>query len=198
VLPAVAISLLVAACGSNPSPSPTLPPATPSATAASSSPPSASPSPGASSPVAADPSLLEALPSSINGLDLQYTPDATEQAASNAVLAIGTEAIAYAVAADPESSDLVIAVVTRPREAAFNDIFFRAWRDSFDAAVCAQAGGVTGHAQEDVAGRTVYVGTCRELTTIYHAYLERRAVVVSVSSVGPGQLGEQLMGQLQD
>lgn len=196
----VIAAAIVAGCGTS-APSPSVGP--PSAPAPSSSPSpttvaSASGQVSPSGAVAADPSLLEALPENVGGLVLQYAPEATTETAADPELAESAEAIAYAVAIDPETSDLVVAAVTRPRPGLFDDAFFRDWRDSFDGSVCDRAGGVRGHAQTEVDGRPVFIATCAEGAAVYHTYLERRGVIVSISSVGDSRLGEQLMDQLSD
>ncbi|HEY7522296.1 MAG TPA: hypothetical protein VH720_01390 [Candidatus Limnocylindrales bacterium] len=152
----------------------------------------------APSGAAVDPSLLDVLPSSIAGLDFIYQPDASAQAAADLSPGQGTLSIAYAVAGDPDGGDLVVAAVTRPSPRAFGDDFFRSWRDTFDESACEPAGGISGHAEAQIGGRTVFIGTCEAGLTIYHAYLARRALVVSVTSFGAGRLGEQLMGALRD
>jgi hypothetical protein len=170
--------------------------------------PSTSPSVGAGSPpasmggsqaaVAADPELLRVLPGTIDGLALDYDPAATTETTADPELAATTEAIAYAIAAAPDGQDFAIPVVTRPRPGVFGDEFFRRWRDSFDESVCAQAGGVSGHTQTELGGRTVYIGTCQGGVVIYHTHLGTSGLLVSVSSVGERRLGEKLMGALRD
>ena len=65
----------------------------------------------------------------------------------------------------------------------FDEPTFRSWRDTFDEGVCLQAGGVGGHAETQIAGRTVYIGTCTGGVTTYHVRLAERNAIVSIWSL---------------
>jgi iron complex outermembrane receptor protein len=67
------------------------------------------------------------------------------------------ERMAQAVVVDPASDAFAYASVIVLKPGVFDDIYFRSWRDSFDEGACSQAGGVTGHAEATIDGRTVYV-----------------------------------------
>ena len=63
------------------------------------------------------------------------------------------------------------------------------WRDTYDEAACAPAGGVTGHAQATIDGRTVFIGTCAGGALTYHVRLEERSgSSCSITAVGERQL----------
>jgi len=203
----VGLTVTVGGCmpapSTSPSPSPSVvvgsPDPTASDPAASVPPASGSPSTAASGPVVAiDPSLLDVLPDTVDGLALDYDPVATAETARDPELAANAEAIAYAIAASPDGTNFVVPVVTMPRSGLFDEAFFRGWRDSFDEAACAQAGGVAGHAQAELGGRTVFIATCDGGLVLHHTYLGTRGVLVSVSSLGERRLGEKLMTTLRD
>jgi hypothetical protein len=196
-------ALLVAACGTS-TPSP--PPASPAATAAvpsaavAPSPATATASLAASSTssasVRADPSLLDVLKASPAQLSLTYDPDTTASVMSDPSVARDLSALAIGLAtpsgqASPQ--EFVIANVARLRDPAKDDEWFRSWRDTYDGAACDRAGGVQGNAETEMGGQTVFIGSCRNGALTYHARLENGAIVVSLTSVGPGRLGERLL-----
>ena len=169
---------------------------------------SSSPSPAASSarsPSAAatefsliDPSLLDHLPAAVDGLSIQRSP------ASDAIVRSDPTVLAYADAAitglavDPTAGEFVHATLVRLRPGVFGDGFFRDWRDTFDGAVCSQAGGVRGHAEATIGGRQTFIDTCQEGVRTYHVWLARSGLLVSISSVGKRLLGEKLVAGLVD
>ncbi len=116
-------------------------------------------------------------------------------------LATNASAIAVAFAIAPGASaddDVAVVSVVQLRPAVFDDAFFRDWRDSYDAAACEAAGGVSGNAQAEIDGRTIHIGTCAAGAHTYHAYLADASVVVSVTSVGEMRLGEQIVAGLRE
>ena len=195
----------LAGCGTGPTvaPSaatPTMPPSAapsgpPSAAAASSA--SAATTTGSDAPaVAADPTLLAIVPAGAAGLRLDYDPDTTASVAADPELAADVERLAIGLAVpngEASPSDFVIVSVVRLRNPSAGDEWFRAWRDTYDDGACGQAGGVSGHAQAEMGGRTVYVGTCAGGATTYHVRLNGGADVVSLTSVGPGRPGESIV-----
>jgi hypothetical protein len=138
------------------------------------------------------------LPDAVAGLPLVGSPEAAAESASSAELAQTADSIAVAIAADPAADRFVVASVVRLRAGVFDEEFFRDWRDSFDEGVCAQAGGVSGHAEAELGGRTVYIGSCAGGVHTYHTYLEDSDAIVSINAVGEGRLGEELMATLPD
>ena len=193
----LALALLaVAACG--PAPSVTVQP-TPdraSPTGAASTPPPASTTRAPSTLVGVDPSLLDLLPDAVAGHPIEEAPEAAAESTADALLAQSAESIAVGIAADPATSSFAVASVVHLKPGVFNEEFFRDWRDSFDQGVCEQAGGVSGNAEAEIEGRTVYIGTCAGGVHTYHVYLEGRDAIVSVNSVGDARLGEELMKDL--
>lgn len=194
---AVAASL-VAACGPGPTPSPSSAASLRASATATASATTGSPSSSVAALVAIDPSLLELLPGDVAGHPFEASAEAAAESASDPALAATTDAIAVAIAADPATSSFVVASVARLKPGIFDEGFFRDWRDSFDEAVCAQAGGVSGNAQAEIDGRTVYIGTCAGGSHTYHARLEGANAILSVNAVGDARLGEELMKTLPD
>jgi hypothetical protein len=196
-----AAAALLAACGPAPRPSPSLsaslPAPSPSLTATG-SPTTGSPSSSAATLVAIDPSLLELLPADVAGHLFEPSAEAAAESASDPALAATSDGIAVAIAADPATSSFVVASVARLKPGVYDEGFFRDWRDSFDEAVCAQAGGVSGNAQAEIDGRTVYIGTCAGGSHTYHAHLEGANAILSVNAIGDARLGEELMKTLPD
>jgi hypothetical protein len=193
------LAVLIGGCGSPaPTASPSTAGSTPSVGAIESQTTSASPAPAQSTLVEIDPGLLDLLPDSVAGLALEGSPEAAAESASSAALAQSADSIAVAIAADPASGSFVVTSVVKLQSDVFDDEFFRDWRDSFDEGVCAQAGGVSGNAQAELGGRTVYIGSCAGGVHTYHTHLEDQDVIVSVNAVGEGRLGEELMETLPD
>jgi hypothetical protein len=149
--------------------------------------------------VLADPTLLDIMPATAAGLALTYDPDTTATVAADPAVARDASGIAVGLAmpaglASPE--ELVIVNAVRLRDPSAGDDWFRTWRDTYDTAACEQAGGVQGHAESPIQGRTVYIGSCTNGVFTYHVRLDDGAVVVSLTSIGPSRLGERLMRQL--
>jgi hypothetical protein len=152
--------------------------------------------PAATSLVRIDPSLLAVLPTSVDGLSVLESSEGDADAASNASLARIADAAVGALAIDPGSGDFVFPLVVQLKPSAFDDAAFRNWRDSYDAGVCAGSG-VVGHAESEIGGRTVFVGTCANELHTYHAWIADRAILVSASAGGGRLLGEALFANLR-
>ena len=145
-----------------------------------------------------DSSLLEVLPADVDGLPITESPEAETQALTDPALGEVAEAIAAGFAIDAATSDFVYGVVIRLRDGVMGDERFRDWRDSYDEGACSQAGGVVGHAQAEIEGRTVYIGTCDGGVRTYHVWLAEQNLIVSASAVGEERrLGEKLVEGLR-
>jgi hypothetical protein len=195
-----AVALALAACGTPPataSPSGVAVPSAPASAAVASavarSPASASASGGKA--VALDESLLAILPPDLDGSPVRPEPDAFGEAARDPDFTRNVESAAFAVVVDQD--DLASGVVARLRPGVFDDGLFRDWRDTYNEGACAQAGGVSGNAEAEIGGRTVYIGTCAADVRVYHAWLPERGVIVSLFSLGPQRFGERLMDGLR-
>ena len=102
--------------------------------------------------VVVDPSLLDLLPPDVNGVSRRArTPRRPPRSPPTASIGLFVSAIALAAAFGPiatdTAADYVVVTVARLKPGTFDELFFRGWRDTFDAAVCEQAGGVSGHAE---------------------------------------------------
>lgn len=195
-LAGVVIAIAITAACIPPRPSPTTPAATP---APSPTPAAASPtdvlSPGAA--VAVDPALLELLPDAVAGAPLEPDEATAAEIAREPSIAPFVSALAIAAAFRPQRTDTVgdyvVVTVARVKPGLFGDLFYRGWRDTFDAAVCEQAGGVAGHAEAEIAGRQTFIGTCAGGVHTYHVHLPDQDVIVSMQAVGDGRFGERVV-----
>jgi len=197
VVVAVVVAVALAACSPGPTPVPTVAPASQALAASpgSTASPEAAGSPAAK--VAVDETLIRFLPASIAGFAIAYSAEATQDVVADPALVRNATAVAYGLAVDPATGDLVVAAVVRLRPGVFSDEFFRGWRTSYDKAACAPAGGVGGNAEAQLGGRTVYIGTCNGGARTYHTYLDKSGVLISATSVGTKRFGEQLIRALR-
>ncbi|HLO34507.1 MAG TPA: hypothetical protein VK194_00430, partial [Candidatus Deferrimicrobium sp.] len=155
------------------------------------------------SDVAADQSLLSFVPASGGDLQVSYDPQTTADVARDPALRASASGLAIALFTPRSTSaspvpfdDLAVVSVIRLRDPALDDAWFRDWRDSYDGAACANAGGVTRHAQTDIGGHTVFVGSCAGGAFTYHTRLAGGAIVISLTSIGPARLGQTIMERL--
>jgi len=204
VLPLVAIAVLaVAMTGcvtvnrvpADPTPTPTATPASTPTTAPAASPAGSPASDGA----VVDPTLLRHLPASVDGFALAPDPTTAANVAADPTLSANAEAIAMAIVVAPGSTgdDLAVASVVRLRPGVDNPIFRSIFRAAYDRVACEQAGGVAGSESATIAGRDVLVGSCTGGATTYHVHLGD-GLLVSVTSLGPRGLGEQIVANLQE
>lgn len=147
--------------------------------------------------VVIDSTLLEILPESVDGLDLVESPDAEAAALGDPQLEAVAASIAAGIAVDPATGEFAYAIVVRLLPGSLDGASFRDWRDSFDEGACSQADGVQGHAETEIGGFTVYIGTCVGGLRTYHVWLETRQVLISVSAAGERRLGEHLVENLR-
>jgi len=191
------LGILLAACGpttGSPTPSPsTAPTPTPASTQPAGT-ATSTPGPGT---VAIDASLLDVLPETVDGLDLVESAEAELATLEDQQLEAVAASIAAGIAVDPATGGFVYAVVVRLLPNTMNETVYRDWRDSFDEGACSQADGVAGHAEAEIGGRTVYIGTCAGGLRTYHVWLEEKEVLISVSAVGERRLGEHLVENLR-
>jgi len=205
------VAVIVAGCGaltptppptSAGQPSPTSSVPTDSSSSASSSPPGGSLA--ASVPptgVAADPTLLDLVPAAAAGATLTYDPVTTASVAADPTLARDVSYLATGLArpanATPDDPNIAIVNAVRVRDpGSANDTWFRDWRDTYDKAACAQAGGLARNAQFDVDALVVFVGACANGAFTYHVRIGGGAIVLSITSIGPADLGRQIVERL--
>jgi hypothetical protein len=180
-----------------PSPSPPIPPPTAAPTASV----AATESPAAG--VTVDPTLLELLPDAIDGVAVTADLESAADIAAEGSIAPFVSSIALATAFGPVATaglgDYAVVTVAKLRPGTFSDLFFRGWRDTFDAGVCEQAGGVeTGSAETEIAGHPTFVGTCVGGVHTYHLYLAASDVIVSMQGVGPGRFAERIVAGITE
>jgi hypothetical protein len=188
-------AVALASCA-GPAPTTSRPPASPPGPSESATPAATGTPPRG--PATIDATLLEVLPAEVDGLPVAPAPEALADALTNDEIVRNVAGIAAALAVDPVSGEFAYATVTRFFVGKPSDAFYRDWRDTFDAGVCEQAGGVSGAAEAEIGGRLVFIGSCASGVRTYHAWLGNRGVVVSVSSVGERRLGEHLVAGLRD
>jgi hypothetical protein len=198
------LALAATACGptavETPTPTATASPAAPTSPSASTSAtPPASASAVPSGSVRVDLGLLDLLPADVAGHPFMPDPESAAEAASDPALAAArAEALAMAIAADPSTDSFVVASVARLRPGPFDEELFRDWRDSFDEGACRQADGVTGNAQAEIGGRTVYIGTCAGGSHTYHVFLDDENAIISLNVIGDATFGQQVLETLPD
>lgn len=98
--------------------------------------------------------------------------------------------------AAPDSPDFAIVNVVHLRGPQTDENWFRSWRDTYDAAACAQAGGVVRRSETAVRDLTIYVGSCAGGAFTYHAVLNEGNVILSMTSVGPARIGQAVVERL--
>jgi hypothetical protein len=182
-----------------PTPSPTPPPA-PTSTPTTSAPTAIGASAGAG--VIVDPTLLDVLPDAVAGVPVTPDPESAASIADEGSIAPFVSAIALAAAFGPPATDAltdyVVVTVARLRPGTFSDAFFRVWRDTFDAGVCEQVGGVQGNAETDIAGHHTFIGTCAGGVHTYHVHLPTNDLIVSMQGVGDGGWAERIVADLTE
>jgi hypothetical protein len=177
----LAIAIAFPACGPSPQPS--------SATASA---------PSAQAAIRVDQALVGRLPDDVEGIPLEFDAEASsDAAATDTDLAAYADAIAFAVAADEESADIVVATILDLTGPTLGAGEFRDLRETYDSGICG-ADGLAGNAEAELGGRIVHIGTCANGGHTYHALLERSGVVVSAFSQGERRFGEALMRGLRD
>jgi hypothetical protein len=197
--PAMVLAIVAAACiPARVTPAPASAAPSPNPTATLTAGPDATPS----TEVAVDPSLLDLLPADIDGIAVTADPATAAEVAADDSLAPFIDGLAIATVFGPIATDAavdyVVVTVARLRPGTFGDLFFRGWRDTFDEAVCAQAGGVDGHAEADIADHRTYIGTCAGGVRTHHVHLPASDVIVSMQSAGPGRFGERIVAGLTE
>lgn len=191
--PAAPVSVPASVAPRSPGPTGAVP-VTPPGGAASSTPTATAPADSGAASVPIDPSLLGILPSTVAGLPVTA---AEPSGADDPGLIQTVERMAQGVVIDPVSGDFAYASVIVLEPGVLDEAFYRSWRDSFDEGACSQAGGVSGHAQATIGGRTAFIGRCAGGLLTYHVRLQGPDTIVSVSSLGSSRLGEQLVAGLR-
>lgn len=192
-------AVVLAGCGQSTPPSGV--PASVAATPVGSTVAPSPPSPGTGSTVV-DATLLELLPADVAGVELTSDEATAVGVVADPTLGGSVAGLAVAAAFGPLPTDTmldyVVVTLAKLRPDIFDDAFFRDWRDTFDEAVCLQAGGVDGHAEAEIGGHQTFIGTCAGGVRTYHVYLEDSNVVVSMQGSGEGRYGELVVEGLKE
>lgn len=143
-----------------------------------------------------DPSLLDIIPSEVEGNQVTESAEAEASTSSDPAVDRSVARLAVAFVADTPGINWAVATVSALRPGLWGDAFFRDWRDSYDQGACAQSGGVSGHAEADIGGRHVWIGTCANGVRTYHVHIDQGDLLVSISALGDARFGEQLLGAL--
>lgn len=159
--------------------------------------PRTSSSVGPGEAVVVDTTLLGVLPAAVDGVPVTESTDGEGDALANPQLPSIASALAAGLAVDSASGNFVYAVVVRLLPGGFDDTHFRDWRDSYDEGACSGAGGVVGHAEAEIASRTVFIGTCDAGVRTYHVWIEEKDLLVSASAAGDRRFGERVMAELR-
>lgn len=169
---------------------------TPSTTPSPVATPTATDPAGSLVPTAVDPALLDILPPDADGRERRDDPETAAEIAADPGLQGTVEAVALALYADTES--YVVTTVSRLRPGVFDETFYRDWRDTFDAAVCEQAGGVDlGHGEVEIDGRLVFRSSCVGGIVIQHLHLDEPVTLLSLQGAGPVDLGVVVLDDLR-
>lgn len=187
--------MALAGCG-GPAPSTRAPTAaTPSPLASSSSSSSSVAPTGPTGAAVVEPSLLDRLPAQVQGVVLTADAETASEIASTIDAEAGVDAIAAAIY--PSLDDYAVVTVARLRPAVFDEEWFRDWRETFDAGVCQQAGGVDpGHSEIEVAGHQVFRSTCVGGVVMHHLWLPETQSIVSIQGAGALDLGRRIIESL--
>ena len=150
-----------------------------------------------------DATLLDVLPEDLDGIERRADAESAAEIAATPELVSDLRAIAVAIYVGPIASDAAgdyaVATVVRLHDGVFDDAWFRTWRDSFDAGVCEQAGGVDpGRSEVEIEGRTVHRSTCAGGVVIHHVHLDDEQVLVSVQGSGPADLGRRVVAAVKE
>jgi hypothetical protein len=151
--------------------------------------------------VAPDPGLLALVPAAEAGATLTYDPLTTASVGADPALAadVGYLAIGLArpSAAPADDPNLAIVNVARLRDPGVgDDAWFRDWRDTYDREACAAAGGVVRHAETTIDTLRVFVTACANDAFTYHVRVADGAVILSITSIGPDDLGRRMVEKL--
>lgn len=151
-------------------------------------------------PLVVDPRLLAILPAQVDGIAMQPSPETAAGMITDPTLGQSASAVAVGAVIAPGDSgndDLAISTVVQLRPGVWSDDFFRGWRQAYDEAACAPAGGVSSAARQAVGPRTVDVTVCVGGARTYHVHLAGD-VLVSITAVGDRMYGDLVMAGLRE
>jgi hypothetical protein len=201
-------TLLLGACGGSATPSagptlaaptPRIPatpaPATPTGSASVGLLPTVSP--GASPAVPIDPTLLAILPATVSGQGINEVPEIEGNLMTDPNLVQNASSLAVALGINMTTGDFAYVAVIQLKPLVFSNAFYLSWRQSYDGGACSQSNGLKGTSATTIAGRQVFVGTCKGGAQTYHIQLAAPDRLVSITSVGTGHYGALVLASLQ-
>ena len=158
--------------------------------------PATSPAPA---PIVVDLTLLALLPVQVDGVTLKPAPEAAAAMTADAYLGISTSAIAVGIVATGSAlgDDFASVSVVRLRSGVYSEAFFEAWRQAYDAAACAPAGGVAGHRQQVIGTHVVEVTLCTGGARTLHVHLSGD-ILISITTVGARGFGGLVLAGLRE
>ena len=151
-------------------------------------------------PLIVDPGLLRFLPASVDGVPMQSAPEAAAGMIADASLARSASALAVGLVVAPGAStgdDFAASTVVQLRPGIFDDDFYGRWRDAYDQAACAQAGGVASDSRVPIGPNTVEETLCAGGARTYHTHLAGD-ILVSITAVGDRGYGNLVMAGLRE
>jgi hypothetical protein len=151
--------------------------------------------------VEADRSLLDLVPAAEAGATVTFDAETTASVAGDPGLARDVDFLAIGLArpngATLEDPNFAVVNLVRLRDSgASDDAWFRDWRDSYDKAACEQAGGVARNAETEVDTLVVFTAACAGGAFTYHVRIADGVVVLSMTSIGPKDLGRRIVEKL--
>jgi len=146
-----------------------------------------------------DPTLLALLPAQVDGVALKPAPEAAAEMTADAQLGISASAIAVGIVATGggTGADLASVSVVRLRRDVYSEAFFEAWRQAYDAAACAPAGGVASHRQQVIGTHMVEVTLCTGGARTLHVHLSGD-ILISITTVGARGFGDLVLAGLRE
>jgi hypothetical protein len=171
-------------------------PASASPPAGSSGTPSASAGPtGPTVPI--DPTLLAILPSTVGGQVISEIPEIESSLQTDPDLVANAAGLAVGLGVNSGTGDFAYVAVVDLKPLVFTNAWFVSWRQSYDESACSQSNGLAGATTTTIGGRTVFVGTCNGGARTYHVHLANPDRIVSITSVGSAEYGEQVIAGLK-
>lgn len=149
-----------------------------------------------------DSALLDVLPDAIDGVPLTPDEETAALIAADPTTDAAIERLAVGVYVDPSDSvetDVAVVSVVGLAPGTFDEAWFRAWRDTYDAAACEVAGGLAAAgAESTIADHDTFIGTCQGGVHTYHVHLPDPDRVVAITAVGPARFGERVVAGLEE
>ncbi len=145
-----------------------------------------------------DPTLLAVLPGTLGDLKVTEWPDLETPVLGDAELSKSADRFAGAVVGDPGGPDWATVEVIELKPGSRTDAAYAVLRTQLDTGGCSQAGGVASRETIVIGTRTVDHDVCQGSVDLYLTRSSEQGLLIYVWSVGPQQLGQQLIASLRD